>query len=148
MSKTSLPPFAALVSIGLIALAGCTGGSGGASAGGTPAAASTEAPAPAAAAVGPANGATLEGRVKFDGQAPAPASIDMSGTPACASQHADPAKAETLVVNGGMLQNVIVYVKDGLTGSFNTGAGAKAQVLDQRGCTYHPHVAVMQVGQP
>src|SRR6202453_3803737 len=68
------------------------------------------APAPAATPIDPATVATVKGRVKFDGAAPKAAKIDMSQDPACKGMN----EAENVVIDGGDLANVFVYVKDGL----------------------------------
>jgi plastocyanin len=48
---------------------------------------------------------------------------------------------------GGSLQNVFVYVKDGL-GNLKFPVPTTPLVLDQKGCQYRPHVFGVQVGQP
>jgi plastocyanin len=54
---------------------------------------------------------------------------------------------ETVMVgSGGALQNVFVYVKDGL-GNLRFPVPARPIVLDQKGCHYVPHVLGVQVGQ-
>ena len=68
------------------------------------------APAPAATPIDPATVATVDGTVKFDGTAPKPSKIDMSQDPACKGTN----EAENIVVSGGDLANVFVYVKDGM----------------------------------
>ncbi|HEY1800465.1 MAG TPA: carboxypeptidase regulatory-like domain-containing protein [Terriglobales bacterium] len=95
---------------------------------------------PPAAPIDPATVASVSGTVHFDGTAPEAVPIDMSNDPACKGDN----KAETVVVNGGKLANVFVYVKDGL-GTFP--APANAVVIDQTGCRYRPHVAGVMVGQ-
>jgi plastocyanin len=98
--------------------------------------------APAAAPIDPATAATVNGTVKFDGTAPKQAKIDMSQDPACKGMN----EAETVVVDGGDLSNVFVYVKDGL-GSRTFDVPKDAVVLDQSGCKYHPHVLGVMAGQ-
>ena len=66
------------------------------------------APAPAATPIDPATVATVSGTVKFDGAPPKAAKIDMSQDPACKGMN----EAEAVVVGGGDLANVFVYVKD------------------------------------
>jgi plastocyanin len=100
------------------------------------------APAPAAAPIDPATVATVSGTVKFDGTAPKPSKIDMSQDPACKGMN----EAENVVVMGGDLSNVFVYVKDGL-GSRTFDVPTTAVVLDQSGCKYHPHVLGVMAGQ-
>ena len=77
----------------------------------TPATAAEQpAAAPAATPIDPATVATVSGTVKFDGTAPKASKIDMSQDPACKGTN----EAENVVVDGGDLANVFVYVKDGL----------------------------------
>ena len=98
--------------------------------------------APAATPIDPATVATVNGTVKFDGTAPKPSKIDMSQDPACKGMN----EAETIVVSGGDLANVFVYVKDGL-GNRTFDVPKDAVVLDQSGCKYHPHVLGVMAGQ-
>ena len=105
--------------------------------------------APAAtAAAAPAadpNAATLSGLVKFEGAPAKMPNLQMGADPFCASQHTTPAPEEEVTLGpGGELANVIVYVKNAPNGPATTTPA----VLDQRGCQYHPHVSVVQVGQP
>jgi len=101
-----------------------------------------QAAAPAATPIDPATVATINGTVKFDGAAPKPSKIDMSQDPGCKG----PNEAENLVVNGGDLANVFVYVKDGL-GSRTFDVPTTPVVLEQQGCRYHPHVLGVMAGQ-
>ena len=97
---------------------------------------------PAATPIDPATAATVNGTVKFDGTAPKPAKIDMSQDPGCKGTN----EAESVVVSGGDLANVFVYVKDGL-GNRAFDAPKDPVVLDQKGCQYHPHVLGVMAGQ-
>src|ERR1700758_5092699 len=102
----------------------------------------TESAAPAATPIDPATVATIKGTVKFDGTAPKASKIDMSQDPGCKGTN----EAENIVVSGGDLANVFVYVKDGLgTRTFDTPKDPV--VLDQKGCQYHPHVLGVMAGQ-
>lgn len=92
-------------------------------------------------AVQAASGASFSGQIKFDGKAPAPRKIDMSGDPACKGQNF----AESIVTENGALANVFVYVKDGLGKPYP--APSTPVVIDQNGCRYLPHVAGAQAGQ-
>jgi len=111
--------------------------------------ATEEAPAASAApatAVDPATAAGVSGVIKLEGEVPPVARIRMAADPICARENTDP-KSDTLVVGAdGAVAHVLVYVKDGLTGSFP--APATPVVLNQRGCQYDPHVFGVQVGQP
>jgi Carboxypeptidase regulatory-like domain len=108
--------------------------------------AQTEAPA-AAAPAAVENAATLNVSVAFTGTPPAAKTIDMSEEKVCADKHAAAggAKTEEVVVNNGKLQNVFVYVKEGLTGT--SAAPTDNVVIDQDGCEYKPHVSGVVVGQ-
>ena len=99
-------------------------------------------PAAAATPIDPATVATIDGTVKFDGAAPKQAKIDMSQDPGCKGTN----EAESIVVSGGDLANVFVYVKDGL-GNRTFDVPKDAVVLDQSGCKYHPHVLGVMAGQ-
>lgn len=88
----------------------------------------------------------VTGKVAFTGTAPAAATIDMNADPYCAGQHSEPVMTEEVVVNDGTLQNVFVYVKEGLEGkTFDTPTAPV--ILDQKGCHYTPHVFGVQVNQ-
>jgi hypothetical protein len=97
--------------------------------------------------VDPATAATISGSVLFTGTAPDPDPILMDAEPDCAAQYPDGAFTETVIVNdNGTLENVFVYVMDGL-GDLEFPIPAEAAVLDQHGCRYQPHVFGVQVGQ-
>jgi plastocyanin len=122
----------------LTALLFACGGDDTAPAGGAPA------DRPAAAAV--ENPAVLTGQIVFNGAAPARQPIDMRDEPDCAERF-DPEypHAQPVAVQDGRLQNVFVYVKDGLSGSHP--ASTERVVIDQRACIYTPRVVGVQTGQ-
>lgn len=98
---------------------------------------------PAAAA----GSASVTGSVRFEGTTPAPEKVKMAADPVCAQQHTEPVYTEDVVVNSnGTLKNVVVFVKEGLSGSFP--APSTPVVLDQKGCWYIPRVLAIQAGQP
>jgi plastocyanin len=105
-------------------------------------AASAPAAAPAATPIDPATAATVSGSVKFDGAAPKAAKIDMSQDANCQGSNI----AENVVVSDGHLENVFVYVKEGL-GSRTFDIPKDAVTLSQSGCKYHPHVIGVMTGQ-
>jgi hypothetical protein len=93
-------------------------------------------------------GATITGKIKFAGKAPANPVIDMSEEPKCKAKYSSPPREETVVVNpNGTLANVFVYVKAGLPAGYKAPAPAGPVTLDQDGCRYHPHVFGIMVGQ-
>jgi plastocyanin len=104
--------------------------------------AESAAPAQPATPIDPATVATVSGTVKFDGTAPKASKIDMSQDPGCKGTN----EAEAVVVSGGDLANVFVYVKDGL-GSRAFDTPKDPVVLEQQGCKYHPHVLGVMAGQ-
>ena len=106
-----------------------------------PAAAPTAA-APAATPIDPNTVASVSGTVKLDGAPPKAAKIDMSQDAACKGSNT----AETIVVEGGNMANVFVYVKDGL-GTRTFDVPKDSVTLDQKGCQYHPHVLGVMTGQ-
>ncbi len=113
--------------------------------GGQPASDSAAPPAPVTNPVDPATAGAIAGKVTFMGTPPPAETISMSSDPRCVNAGA---KTEAVVVSGdGSLQNVFVYVKDGL-GALKFPVPAAPLVLDQKGCQYRPHVFGVQVGQP
>ncbi len=70
--------------------------------------------------------------------------LDMTADPGCPPQ---PQPSEVVVVNGGKLANVFVYVKEGLpAGSF--AVPNEPVVLDQKRCRYNPRMLGVMAGQP
>jgi plastocyanin len=101
--------------------------------------------APVTNPVDPATASAITGVVTLQGTPPPNRPINMSSDPYCMKLGA--ATTSVLVVsdNSG-LENVFVYVKDGL-GSLKFPVPSSPVVLDQKGCTYNPHVFGIQVGQ-
>jgi plastocyanin len=104
--------------------------------------------ATAGPAVDPATAATITAIVKFEGQPPAPEMITLTGDPKCVSENGGPQRADERVLVGEnqSLQNVFVYVKDGL-GNFGFPIPTAPVVLDQDKCRYTPRVIGVRVGQ-
>jgi plastocyanin len=89
----------------------------------------------------------VTGKVSFSGSAPAAQRLRMDADKVCARAHKDAVMSEEVVVNkNGTLKNVLVYVKDGLTGKKFDAPKTKA-VFDQVGCIYTPHVLSVMAGQ-
>jgi hypothetical protein len=92
-----------------------------------------------------AGSGSITGTVKLSGTAPHMKGIDMSKDPYCTKQHDTPVKMENVMVSSsGALQNVAVYITEGLTGNEASG---EEPVFDQKGCMYIPHVLVVDVDQ-
>jgi len=104
--------------------------------------------APAGPAIDPATAGTITATVKFEGTPPAPEIYTLTGDPKCVSENGAPQRANELLVVGDnqALQNVFVYVKDGL-GSFGFPIPSEPVVLDQDKCRYTPRVLGVRVGQ-
>ena len=96
--------------------------------------------------IDPSTSGTISGTIKFAKKAPPRIEIDMAQDPAC-SLSSEPNYSEQYMVKDSKLQNVFVYVKDGL-GNKVYPASTTPVVLDQKGCRYIPHVIGVQVGQP
>ncbi len=107
-------------------------------------AALTHSPRVSAAATG-----KISGTVKLDGTAPHMKGIDMSKDPYCAKYHAnDPAHLELVVVGkDGGLQNVVLYLSQGLPPEAANQKSSAVPVFDQKGCEYTPHVIAMNPGE-
>ena len=73
----------------------------------------------------------------------------LDGDPKCVTENGAPERAdESLVVGQNQaLQNVFVYVKDGL-GAYGFPVPTEPVVLDQDKCRYTPRVLGVRVGQP
>ena len=91
--------------------------------------------------------ASLKGTVKFQGTVPAAKPINMAADPSCAKQHASPVMAQEIVADAkGDLQNVIVFVSDGL-GDRTFDPPSQPAVIEQKGCMYAPHVLAVRAHQ-
>ena len=105
--------------------------------------------APAGPPVDPATAGTVTVIAKFEGAVPAPEMITITGDPKCVGENGAPQQRdERIVVDANQaLQNVFVYVKDGL-GNFGFPVPTQPVVLDQDKCRYTPRVVGVRVGQP
>lgn len=100
-----------------------------------------------AARVDESKAAKIAGRVLIEGDVPRNPTIQMNSDPVCARAHPDGTSADTIVAEDGGLNNVFIYVKDGLSG-YQFETPSRAVLLDQQGCRYRPRVFGIQVGQP
>lgn len=92
---------------------------------------------------------SITGTVKLTGTPPHMRGIDMSKDPYCVKQHENnPAKMENVVVSsGGGLQNVVLYISEGLSGGELSAVPSEEPTVDQHNCMYVPHVIAMDVNQ-
>jgi hypothetical protein len=107
----------------------------------------TAAPATAAAApAAPAGGTgSIAGKVSFAGTVPPAEKVKTAADPKCAAMHKDGLEKQPIMVKDGGLANAFVYLKTGVSGTYP--APTTPVILDQQGCTYHPHIIALQVGQ-
>jgi len=110
----------------------------------SPAPSSTTAPA----AAGPGGSSKVAGKVVVEGTVPRVNTIRIDGDPKCvALAQTSMRPAEYIVMGDGQtLQNVFVYVKDGLPARMYP-VPTEPAVLDQQQCRYVPRVLGLQVGQ-
>jgi hypothetical protein len=133
----------AVVCLAMLGAAACGGDSS------TSADPSSPAAAPDAKKVDTATAGTITGRVVFEGAPPENPILRMTSDSACASANASrEVRAESYVVNDGALQNVFVYVRDGLGNRYLFDTPTEPVKLDQKGCQYTPHVVGLRVTQP
>jgi hypothetical protein len=93
-------------------------------------------------------GATISGKVRLEGKAPANPAIDMSEEAKCAAKYPKPPHDEIVAVNAtGALANVFIYVKAGLPADAKYPTPTTPVVIDQSGCLYHPRVFGIMVNQ-
>ena len=120
---------------------------GGASESPAPAPAAPSGPSAAKPAAPTAKGtASISGKVTFAGAVPAAEKIKVSADPKCQAQHPQGLEKQPVRVTNGALADAFVWIKTGITGT--QAAPAEAVLLDQQGCTYHPHIVGVQTGQP
>ena len=107
----------------------------------------------AGVAAGPAAGpdtagaAAVTGVVRLDGPVPAVKPISMSKDPECEKMHHGAVPSEEVIAGpDGSLGNVIVYISAGLASRTFDPPGDPV-VIEQKGCTYRPHVLAMQANQ-
>jgi plastocyanin len=93
--------------------------------------------------IDPATTGTIRGTVNLSGTPPAPRPVSTASDPNCT----EPVVTEDVITGpGSTLQNVFVYVKDGL-GGVAFPVPATPVVLEQRGCVYRPRVLGVRTGQ-
>jgi plastocyanin len=100
-----------------------------------------------AAPASAAGGGSVTGAISFSGAAPANPTIDMSEEAACKGKYPTTPTDPVVMVTGGKLANVIVYVKSGLPTGQNFPVPSAPAVIDQEGCLYHPRALAVMVGQ-
>jgi hypothetical protein len=95
--------------------------------------------------IDPAKTGTITGVVRFEGEPPERKPLPMSASGGC-PEHTKPVFAEDVVVENGALANVLVHIKDGLSGWTLPPLADEPFEMDQKGCLYTPHVLGMRTG--
>lgn len=93
----------------------------------------------------PGTTGTIAGTVAFAGTPPAMRPVQMNAE--CRALHAEPVLAGDALVADGRVENVFVWVKEGL-GDRVFAVPRDPVVIDQKGCLYRPRVAGAQTCQP
>jgi hypothetical protein len=106
---------------------------------------SAPAAAPDARKVDASTAGNITGKVVLEGTPPAPTRFKMTSDPACGAEEGH---SESFVVDNGALQNVFVYIKDGLGNKYIFDTPTEPVKLDQKNCHYTPHVLGLRVTQP
>jgi plastocyanin len=95
----------------------------------------------------PSSAATIKGVVKFEGTPPKAKPISMAADPSCAKQHPGLVSTpEVVASSNGDLENVLVFVADGL-GDRTFDPPKQAAVISQKGCLYQPRMLAVQANQ-
>jgi plastocyanin len=92
-----------------------------------------------------ANSGTILGTIHFTGKPPQRIAIDMGQDPVCSLAPAN--YTEQYVTENDGLENVFVYIKDGL-GNKAYAPSSTPVIMDQKGCRFVPHVIGVMAGQP
>lgn len=101
---------------------------------------------------GPSGGGApgkITGKVRFEGKAFERKKLDITTADNfCTNGHPAGLYSEWFSLGeGGALQDVVVYIKEGASGG-KYETPTEPVVLDQIKCQYVPHVAVIRIGQP
>ena len=112
---------------------------------------SKEAPPPAAGTapgkhVDAATAGSVSGQVVYKGPAPAVDTISMTSDSACGASSV--AGDAVLIAGSGEVQNVFVYVKDGLDASYTFETPSDPVLVHQEHCRYAPRVFGVRTSQP
>jgi plastocyanin len=99
--------------------------------------------------VDPATTGDIGGRVVFTGPRPAVDVIRVGIDPVCAQTVGANVQSQAVLIGqDGALENVFVYVKDGLDPAYSFEIPTTPVTLDQKGCRYTPRVFGVRAGQP
>jgi plastocyanin len=90
---------------------------------------------------------SVVGRVRLEGPKPESTRTSMMADPSCAKLHPGGVMSEDFVVgNDGSLENVVVFISDGITEkSFDVPVEPAS--IEQKGCVYKAHVTAIRANQ-
>jgi hypothetical protein len=105
----------------------------------------------ASAGANAAGWGTIKGKFKVDGTAPTPAKVDASKEAFCVEHQ--PVDNSVVVDDSGNLANVVVFLRPARGKAVEVHPDFAAQkdqpaVLDNKGCSFHPHISLVLIGQP
>lgn len=91
---------------------------------------------------------SITGSVKLSGTAPHMRGIDMSKDPYCVKANSTPVSMQNVMVSSsGGLQNVVLYISEGLQGGAAGAVPSDEPTFDQHNCMYSPHVMAVDADQ-
>jgi plastocyanin len=96
---------------------------------------------------------TIKGKFVVDGDVAKPAAVDASKEAFCANHDPAPVNESVLVSDSGGLANVVVYLRPARGKAVEVhpdfdASKSEPVVLDNKGCSFHPHVVLVRTGQP
>ncbi len=94
---------------------------------------------------------TIKGKFVVEGDAPTPAVIDASKDAYCVEHH--PVDQSIVVDDNGNLANVVVFLRTGRNEKVDVhpdydAAKDEPAVLDNKYCSFDPHISLIRTGQP
>ena len=94
---------------------------------------------------------SLKGRFVVDGKPPKPTPLAVTKDQFCIDKK--PVNEAIVVGEGGALANVVIFIRLPRRGKIEAHPDYQAQlsepvVLDNNGCSFRPHIALVRVGQP
>ena len=95
-----------------------------------------------------ATAGAVSGKVTFEGTPPPAQLLKMAADPVCAEASGANLQNDAVLIKDAAIQNVFVYVKDGLDAAYTFVVPTNALTFDQRGCRYRPRVFGVRAGQP
>jgi plastocyanin len=91
---------------------------------------------------------SIAGKILYTGPPPVLKHHSLNSEPDCEKKHPDGIMSQEVAVNSNhTLQNVLIYVKDGLPNKQYPTPATPVKV-DQSGCMFLPHVVAVMINQP